>query len=103
MDADRAARQIVQATQRGEAERILSLQANLLERFHGLFPGTTSNVLHVINRLLPAANGMVTTGSIRGEEIQQRQRSSLLNVLTSPGHWAAKRLHQYRRPRRRAT
>lgn len=98
MHAERAARQIVQATQRGEAERILSLQANLLGRFHGLFPGTTSNVLHVINRLLPAANGTANTGSTRGEEIQQRQRSSFLNVLTSPGHWAARRFHQYRRP-----
>ena len=96
MDADRAARQIVQATKRGEAERILSLPANLLERFHGLFPGTTSNVLHVVNRLLPQANGSASTGSIRGEEIRQRQRSGFLNALTSRGNWAAERFHQYR-------
>jgi NAD(P)-dependent dehydrogenase (short-subunit alcohol dehydrogenase family) len=96
MDADRAARQIVQATKRGEAERILSLPANLLERFHGLFPGTTSNVLHVVNRLLPQANGSATTGSMRGEEIRQRQRSGLLNALTSQGDRAAKRFHQHR-------
>lgn len=101
MDADRAARQIVQATKRGEAERILSLPANLLERFHGLFPGTTSNVLHVVNRLLPQANGSATTGSMRGEEIRQRQRSGFLNALTSQGEWAAKRFHQYRRAQHR--
>jgi NAD(P)-dependent dehydrogenase (short-subunit alcohol dehydrogenase family) len=101
MDADRAARQIVQATKRGEAERILSLPANLLERFHGLFPGTTSNVLHVVNRLLPQANGSATTGSMRGEEIRQRQRSGFLNALMSQGEWAAKRFHQYRRAQHR--
>jgi NAD(P)-dependent dehydrogenase (short-subunit alcohol dehydrogenase family) len=101
MDAARAARQIVQATQRGEAERILSLPANLLERFHGLFPGTTSNVLHVVNRLLPHANGTDTTDSKRGEEIRQRQRSGFLNALTSQGDRAAKRFHQYRRPTHR--
>jgi NAD(P)-dependent dehydrogenase (short-subunit alcohol dehydrogenase family) len=101
MDAARAARQIVQATQRGEAERILSLPANLLERFHGLFPGTTSNLLHVVNRLLPAPNGTANTGSIMGKEIRQRQQSGLLNALTSRGQEAAERFHQYRRPRRR--
>ena len=101
MDAERAAQQIVRATQRGEAERILSLPANLLERFHGLFPGTTSNVLRVVNRLLPPSTGTATTGRIRGEEIQQRQRSGLFNVLTSQGNWAAKRFHQYPRPTRR--
>jgi len=101
MDAERAAQQIVRATQRGEAERILSLPANLLERFHGLFPGTTSNVLRVVNRLLPPATGTATTGRIRGEEIQQRQRSGLFKVLTSQGNWAVKRFHQYPRPTRR--
>jgi short-subunit dehydrogenase len=101
MDAERAAQQIVRATQRGEAERILSLPANLLERFHGLFPGTTSNLLHVVNRLLPASNGTPTAGSMRGDEIQQGQRSGLLNALTRQGQRAAERFHQYRRPTHR--
>ena len=37
MSADRAARQIVAATARGDAEKILSTPANILARFHGLF------------------------------------------------------------------
>jgi NAD(P)-dependent dehydrogenase (short-subunit alcohol dehydrogenase family) len=101
MDAERAARQIVRATQRGEAERILSLPANLLERFHGLFPGATSNMLRVVNRLLPGANGAATTRSMRGEELWRRQQSGLLNTLTRLGQDAAKRLHQSRKPARR--
>jgi short-subunit dehydrogenase len=93
MDAERAARQIVRATQRGEAERILSLPANLLERFHGLFPGTTTNLLHAINRLLPAP-GSATTTSKRGMEVQQHMQSRLLDMLTSAGRVAAQRFHQ---------
>src|SRR5262249_16351115 len=39
MRAERAARQIVQVTQRGEAECLLSLPAKLLGRVHGVHPG----------------------------------------------------------------
>src|SRR5919108_1980645 len=50
MSAERAARQIVRATQCGTAECILSLPANILGRMHGLCPGTTANVLGLVNR-----------------------------------------------------
>lgn len=49
MDAERAARQIVKATKRGESERIPSLPANLLTRFNGLFPATAANLLSMVN------------------------------------------------------
>jgi len=39
MDAVRAARQIVRAVKIGEAQPILSLPANVIARFHGLFRG----------------------------------------------------------------
>jgi NAD(P)-dependent dehydrogenase (short-subunit alcohol dehydrogenase family) len=96
MQAERAARQIVQATKRGEAERILTLPANLLERFHGLFPGTTTNILCAVNRLLPTADGTQSTGDTPGIEVQRRMRSPILNVLTRLGRAAAQRLHQER-------
>ena len=38
ISAERAAREIVQATRRGEAERILSLPANIAARAHGIAP-----------------------------------------------------------------
>jgi NAD(P)-dependent dehydrogenase (short-subunit alcohol dehydrogenase family) len=94
MQAERAARQIVQATKRGEAERILTLQANLLERFHGLFPGTTTNILGAVNRVLPTADGMRHTTDAPGIEVQRRLRSPVLNALTRLGRAAAQRLHQ---------
>lgn len=57
MDAHRAARQIVDATARGDAEVILSIQAQVLARAHGLAPGVTGDVLGLINRFLPGAGG----------------------------------------------
>lgn len=94
MNAERAARQIVQATKRGQAERILSVPANVLGRFHGLFPGTTANLLGMVNRALPAPDGSDST-SVPGIAVQQRQRSPLFDVLTTLGRTAAQRLHQH--------
>ncbi|HEX4785983.1 MAG TPA: SDR family NAD(P)-dependent oxidoreductase [Candidatus Sulfotelmatobacter sp.] len=57
MSARRAAREIVDACVRGNAEVVLSLPAKFAVRVHGLFPGTTTNILGVVNRLLPSAQG----------------------------------------------
>ncbi|HET7891517.1 MAG TPA: SDR family NAD(P)-dependent oxidoreductase [Candidatus Sulfotelmatobacter sp.] len=57
MSARRAARQIVDACVCGNAEVVLSLPAKFAVKVHGLFPGTTANVLGVVNRLLPSAQG----------------------------------------------
>lgn len=54
ISAKKAAKQIVSATRRGSAEVVLSIQAQLAARFHGLFPGTTSDILGFINRFLPS-------------------------------------------------
>ena len=54
MSAEQAARRIWNAARRGDAELILSLPAKLLAGFHGLMPGTTSDVLAWVNRALPA-------------------------------------------------
>ncbi len=54
MNAHRAARQIVQATARRKANKTLTLPAQILARFHGLFPAATTRILTLVNRLLPA-------------------------------------------------
>src|SRR5262249_17293297 len=84
INAERAGRQIVRATRRGEAARILSLPAQLLGRFHGLCPGTTADLLSVVNRLLPG-EARVPTTSARGMEVQQRLHSPWLETLTALG------------------
>lgn len=55
MDARRAARLIVIASIRGDAEVALSLPAKFAIKVHGLFPGLTMNVLGAVNRLLPSS------------------------------------------------
>jgi len=94
ISAESAARQIVRATRRGETERILSLPAKLLGRFHGLCPGMTTNLLSAVNRVLPREAGTRAT-STPGMQVQQRLRSPLLDILTALGQAAAHRLHQY--------
>jgi short-subunit dehydrogenase len=56
INAERAARQIVAATKRGDAECIISLTAAIATRFHGLLPGTTIRLLTLVNGLLPQAD-----------------------------------------------
>ena len=57
IEAGEAARQIVAAIMRGDAEVTLGLPAQLLAGFHGLFPGLTSDIMALVNRLLPAPDG----------------------------------------------
>ena len=80
MDADRAARQIVAACQRGTAEIVLSLPFKVAARVHGLMPGTTANVLGLVNRVLPAAGGIGTTRA-RGHESATPVSESFLTAL----------------------
>ncbi len=58
MSAKRAARKIVNATRFGEAERVLSIQAQLASRFAALFPSLTARLLRGVNRLLPGPGGI---------------------------------------------
>jgi len=55
ISAERAARSIVNACARGDAELNLSLPTKFAVALHGLFPGLTADVLGLVNRLLPAA------------------------------------------------
>jgi len=57
IDAGRAARQIVKAVARGDSDVTLSLPAKALALFHGVFPGTTADILAWVNRtVLPEAS-----------------------------------------------
>jgi short-subunit dehydrogenase len=101
IDAERAARQVVTATKRGEAERILGLSAALLARFHGLFPGLTADILGLINRALPGPGDGATPPVLEpvpGMELHPRVRSPLFDTLIGWNRSAARRLHQYPGP-----
>ncbi|GAB3740645.1 SDR family oxidoreductase [Hymenobacter agri] len=54
LSAEQAGRQIWNACRRGDGEVILSIPAKFLAAFHGLLPGTTTDILSWMNRALPA-------------------------------------------------
>ena len=60
MSADRAARQIIAACRRGDAEIITSLTALLAAKFYAIFPGITASILALVNRFLPQPGGIGT-------------------------------------------
>ena len=53
MDAERAARRILNAVRSGKSHVVLSLPAKVADKVHGMFPGLTSDALGLANRLLP--------------------------------------------------
>lgn len=65
MNAERAARRIVHACLRGEAEVVLSVPAKFAVTFDSLLPGITADALAIVNSLLPGAersDSQVRTG-----------------------------------------
>lgn len=93
--ARRAARSIVNAIRRGQAETILSLPAMIAARVHGLMPATTVNMLGVVNRFMPGTNAQ-SKERHRGKESETAVSRSPLTML---GRRAGKALNQY--PERR--
>src|SRR5207302_479679 len=80
MKAERAARQIICACKHGDAEVVLSVQAKLAVKFHGLFPGLTADLLSLVNRFLPAPGG-IGKRRAKGKESQSSISPSWLTAL----------------------
>jgi short-subunit dehydrogenase len=81
ISARRAARQIVEAARRGDAEVILSVQAKAAALFHGIFPGLTADLLGLVNQLLPEAGG-IGAAREKGRESESSWSRSWLTALT---------------------
>jgi NAD(P)-dependent dehydrogenase (short-subunit alcohol dehydrogenase family) len=94
MDADRAARQIVESIRRGVAERALSVPAKIAAVAGALAPGLTADLLAGVNRLLPASDGEARYEGRTGEASTSALSPSLLTVL---GERAARRNNQVSR------
>jgi hypothetical protein len=93
MDAERAARRIVAAMQRGRTEVILTVPAKVAVRVHGLMPATTTRVLGLVNRLLPHA-GAGDDRAIQGSTTDARIHSRAFRGLTRLTRRAADRYGQ---------
>jgi len=83
ISAERAARQIITATQRGDAEVTLSLTAKLAVRFHAVFPELTARMLTSVNHLLPGVGGIGTSQAL-GRASTSDLSPSWLTTLTEP-------------------
>lgn len=94
ISARRAAKMIVAATRRGASEVILSPQAKLLAWFHGLLPGTTTDILSLVDRFLPSAGG-IGADRATGWASQTDITRSFVNGL---GHRAQLEFNQYADP-----
>ena len=66
MDADRAARQVVDALRHGDGDRILSLPAIAAAKLHDLFPGATVALMRLVGRTLPGPDGAAGARAVEG-------------------------------------
>jgi len=95
MDATRAARQIVEACRRGDAEIVLTWPAKLAAGFYGVMPGTYVRLAAVANRLLPAPTGVDGNRAQLGRDSASRWAPSR---LTTTNDRAAARNNELPRP-----
>ena len=92
MSADAAAKKVVTAVKRGEAEKVLTSGAKALSGFHGLFPGAAADILGFIAAaLLPGATG--PTGTKAGRDLGGL-KTPAMNLLLTLGRTAAQRYRQ---------
>lgn len=89
MDADVAARRIVEGVLAGRPLVVLTPLTWLAFRFRGLFPGTTTRLMGVVNRLLPQATG--NSVEVDGATAEAQRPSALVQALTTLGRAAAAR------------
>lgn len=93
MSAERAARLIVRAARRGEAECTFPFTATLAARISGLLPGTTAEVLALVDRLLPKPSPQAT-GTQSGFTVAAEVDSPLLEGAIILGRRAAEEYNQ---------
>jgi short-subunit dehydrogenase len=98
-----AAREIVAAIKRGDAERSIGILSVAAWRFHGLFPAVTANLLGIANRFLPRAPvavgpGLPSVPSVPGEVAERELDSRVLEAATVLGRRAADRLNERTTP-----
>jgi NAD(P)-dependent dehydrogenase (short-subunit alcohol dehydrogenase family) len=90
ISADRAARRIVAACRRGDAEVLFPIPARVASVVNAVAPGLTAGVLATVGRLLPSADG-AESGRRKGAESQSRLSPSWLSRL---GDRAARKYNQ---------
>ncbi|HLM57944.1 MAG TPA: SDR family NAD(P)-dependent oxidoreductase [Pyrinomonadaceae bacterium] len=81
IQAERAARQIVSAARRGQAELVITTQAVAAVKFRALFPEATADILALVNRLLPGPGG-IGRKRAKGRDSESALAPSFLTALS---------------------
>jgi short-subunit dehydrogenase len=81
IDVEKAAGQIVTALRYGDAELVIDLPAQLLERFYALFPAATTDLLGLVDRMLPGPGG-IGIGRASGRDSQSAVSPSIVTSLS---------------------
>jgi short-subunit dehydrogenase len=82
ISAEKAARAILHACQRGHAQVILSLPANLGVALQENFPETTSTLISLANRLMPRPGEHSDRESRKGKESETAWTETVVTRLT---------------------
>jgi len=80
VSAENAARQVIRACKRGQAELVISIPAKIAVLFESLFPEAMYQILGVVNQLLPAPGG-IGTQTAKGKESTSAWSPSWLTTL----------------------
>ena len=80
VSAENAARQVVNACKRGQAELVISIPAKVAVLFDSLFPELSSQMLALVNQILPGAGGGGTQ-RMKGRESTSAWSPSWLTTL----------------------
>jgi len=83
ISAENAATQIVNATERGDAELVVSVQAKIAAKMFALFPQFTSDILALTDRFLPEEGGIGRGYATGLESISGVSPSWLTSLLDS--------------------
>jgi NAD(P)-dependent dehydrogenase (short-subunit alcohol dehydrogenase family) len=100
MDAERAARRIVDAVLAGKPMIMLTPLTWVGARVRGLLPGTTTRVMGLANRVLPSVPESGSEGTMEGRQADRVLDSRVVRFLTTLGRKAAERNNE-RRSRKR--
>lgn len=82
MSAERAAQKILDACRYGDPELTLTVPAKLAVRINHLAPRAVARVLALVNRVLPAADGVEGDRHRRGRESRSKWTESGATILT---------------------
>jgi hypothetical protein len=92
MSVRSAAKRIVQAARRGEAEVTIGLPANFIARVQGVAPGVNTTFLGLVNRAMPRDPGLARRHAAAGWDSETPITRSFVTAL---GRQAAREMLQY--------